>query len=389
MITHNDTGSTAACISFINIFRQVLEMKVAPDPEWWLNTYVQTARELEFNAAYSPRGGEFRNYSGPIWRFVEEKVADAYRNKLSTLEACNSWYSGAYLLETIPCVIYILMQHGHDPEEAIVRAVNDTRDGDTVAAIVGAAVGALHGKERLPKRWLDNLLGRTSYDDDGRIYDLLTKAKSVFWDQTIVPIATPNLSVQESVRKPFARSYVVVRDMLWGGCYPGDKNPAMERSKLDGLLDCGIGLVINLMEPGELSHGGEAFVAYERKLKEAASLRGLDIEVAHYPIPDNCIPSNELMDQILAAIDDSIQRGIPVFVHCWGGKGRTGTVIGCYLARRGIAVGSAALAKIRELRENSRDPKAYSRSPSTSDQIKMVMSWPYGTESRENGILHS
>ena len=81
----------------------------------------------------------------------------------------------------MPCVIYILMQHGHQPEEAIVRAVNDTKDNDTVAAIVGAAVGALHGKDKLPARWVSGLLGRTTADDDGRIFELLTKAEQVFW----------------------------------------------------------------------------------------------------------------------------------------------------------------------------------------------------------------
>ena len=40
----------------------------------------------------------------------------------------------------------ILMRHGEDPEEAIVRAVHDTQDNDSIAAIVGAAVGALHGR---------------------------------------------------------------------------------------------------------------------------------------------------------------------------------------------------------------------------------------------------
>jgi ADP-ribosylglycohydrolase len=54
----------------------------------------------------------------------------------------------------VPTVIYILMRHGHDPEEAIVRAVNDTKDNDTVAAIVGAAVGALARPVR-PARPLD------------------------------------------------------------------------------------------------------------------------------------------------------------------------------------------------------------------------------------------
>ena len=89
------------------------------------------------------------------------------------LAACDRWYSGAYLLETVPSVIYILGRHGHDPEEAIVRAVNDTKDNDTVAAIVGAAVGALHGKSNLPMRWIDDLLGRTGSDDDRRIFQLI------------------------------------------------------------------------------------------------------------------------------------------------------------------------------------------------------------------------
>jgi ADP-ribosylglycohydrolase len=56
------------------------------------------------------------------------------------LDACNRWHSGAYLLETIPSALYILMNYTHDLEEAIVRAVNDTYDNDTIAAIVGAAV---------------------------------------------------------------------------------------------------------------------------------------------------------------------------------------------------------------------------------------------------------
>ena len=47
---------------------------------------------------------------------------------------------GAYRLETVSKLLYLLMQHSHNPEEALIRAVNDTRDNDTVAAIVGAAV---------------------------------------------------------------------------------------------------------------------------------------------------------------------------------------------------------------------------------------------------------
>jgi ADP-ribosylglycohydrolase len=62
-----------------------------------------------------------------------------------------------------------LARYGDDPEEAMIRAVNDTRDNDTVGAIVGAAVGALHGEKALPMRWRASLLGHTGVNDDGRI----------------------------------------------------------------------------------------------------------------------------------------------------------------------------------------------------------------------------
>ena len=119
-------------------------------------------------------------YKGPIWKFVHEKVGAAYKRNLSVVEACNSWYSAAFLLETVPSVIYILMKHGRDLEEAIVRAVNDTKDNDTIGAIVGAAVGALHGKRAIPERWFKKLLCRTSYTDDGRVFELLKEAKTTW-----------------------------------------------------------------------------------------------------------------------------------------------------------------------------------------------------------------
>jgi len=78
------------------------------------------------------------------------------------------------------------MHHGHEPEEAIVRAVNDTKDNDTVAAIVGAAVGALHGAKAMPERWRANLTGRTLAGgkhegedvDDRRIFELIDRARA-------------------------------------------------------------------------------------------------------------------------------------------------------------------------------------------------------------------
>jgi ADP-ribosylglycohydrolase len=182
MLTHNDSASIAACLSFVHLLWSLLQMDRPPQPRWWLEAYVRVARDLEIDDTYRPRGGDFTGYHGTLWRYVEERVTEADRRGLSVLEACSSWHSGAYLLETMPCVLYILMRHGHDAEQAIVRSVNDTWDNDTVAAIVGAAVGALHGKAGIPERWIANLAGRTAERDDGRVFALLAEAKNLwFW----------------------------------------------------------------------------------------------------------------------------------------------------------------------------------------------------------------
>jgi ADP-ribosylglycohydrolase len=176
MITHNDSGSIATCLAFVKMLWQLLQMNRPPDSEWWLRTFVETANDCEMDI-YRPRNHHLGNYEGPIWRFVEQRVSEAYKSKLSVREAGNGWYSGAYLLETVPTVIHILMLYGSDPQEAIIRAVNDTKDNDTIAAIVGAAVGALHGRKALPERWINNLSGRTSESDDGRVFELIQRAK--------------------------------------------------------------------------------------------------------------------------------------------------------------------------------------------------------------------
>ena len=178
-ITHHDTMSTASCVAFIMLLWDLIGRSEAPEPAWWIDTFVDVLRPLEVEATYQPRAPGLE-WAGPLSGFIDRYVRPALDEDLDTITACDRWYSGAYLLETVPCVLYILARHGHDPEEAIVRAVNDTRDNDTVGAIVGAAVGALHGRGALPERWIAGLLGRTGVDDDGEIFRLIDEAATLW-----------------------------------------------------------------------------------------------------------------------------------------------------------------------------------------------------------------
>ncbi len=180
MITHNDSASNACCIAFIQILWECLHFKHTPEPTWWIDAYVSAACDLEGKTALLSRNPGLP-YEGPLWQFVDREVRKALEQNWSTLEACERWHSGAYLMETMPCVLYILSMYGDHPEEAIVRAVNDTKDNDTVAALVGAVIGALHGRAGLPARWIGGLLGRITGKDDWHMFELIETAKQTFW----------------------------------------------------------------------------------------------------------------------------------------------------------------------------------------------------------------
>jgi len=181
MLTHNDSGNIASCVAFVSMLWELLGRRAAPEPEWWIERYSSIASQLEGDTAYEPGYERCGAYTGPLWKYAVDRCLSALAQRRSVLDACESWGSGAYLMETMPSVLYILARHGHDPETAIVRAVNDTKDNDTVAAIVGAAVGALHGLAGLPDRWISGLSGLIRQDDRENVFRLLFHAKQVFW----------------------------------------------------------------------------------------------------------------------------------------------------------------------------------------------------------------
>ncbi len=182
MLTHNETGNIASCVSFINLLWHLLPMHGSPEPVWWIDTFSSYAQKLEGNGTrYKVTRSGVAEYEGPLSSYVSQVCRDAYERRRSSVEACDSWGSSAYLMETLPSALYILALHGHDPEAAIVRAVNDTKDNDTIAAIVGCAVGALHGLAGLPERWVRNLSGRIREGGDSEVFRLIYRAKQAFW----------------------------------------------------------------------------------------------------------------------------------------------------------------------------------------------------------------
>ncbi|HEX2949642.1 MAG TPA: DUF6569 family protein [Armatimonadota bacterium] len=175
---------------------------------------------------------------------------------------------------------------------------------------------------------------------------------------------------------PFPRSYWVRPGQLLAGCYPGAPSQREASRKLRGLLDVGIQVVISLMEPEETDHQGQAFTPYADQLDRLAAKRDISVTCLRLPIPDQCVPTRETMREILDTIDAMLENELPTYIHCWGGRGRTGTVVGCWLARHGVANGDEALRQVQYLRRN--DPTVNQPSPENQIQCNMVRNWREG-----------
>ncbi|GIS99317.1 MAG: hypothetical protein CM1200mP26_10300 [Acidimicrobiales bacterium] len=59
------------------------------------------------------------------------------------------------------------------------------------------------------------------------------------------------------------------------------------------------------------------------------------------------VPATRL---ILDDLDSFLEQGRNVYVHCWGGSGRTGTIIGCWIRRHGLADADETLDCLTSLR---------------------------------------
>ena len=161
-------------------------------------------------------------------------------------------------------------------------------------------------------------------------------------------------------------SYWVIPGRFLAGEYPGSEIDSEARPKLRRLLAAGVTFFVDLTEDGVMN-------PYAAALAEEAAAVGSSVTHIRMPLRDMGVPSRSFMDAILHAIDDALAAGRVVYVHCWGGIGRTGTVVGCYLVQHGMT-GREALDAIRRLRRGT--PDGNQASPQTEEQLEMIMSWP-------------
>ncbi len=144
-------------------------------------------------------------------------------------------------------------------------------------------------------------------------------------------------------KKLLSNSYWIIPGQFLIGPYPGSLDDRREQMKIRYLSNMGIQLYIDLTTTGEISSNGEPLLLYEKFLPA-------DTVYKHIPIEDRTAPPIYVMDKILNCIDEALFENKPIYLHCRGGKYRTGMVACCFFIRHNIARQKGVLGLLESLR---------------------------------------
>lgn len=240
---------------------------------------------------------------------------------------------------SVPIAIKAYLENNSfSAEKALRLAISMGGDSDTIGAMTASIAGA------------------ASFDVVGGNFnkELITKCRA------LLPTDLLNINdrFEAFVSRPLYQSYYVDRK-LFAGEYPGDKYGELAETKLKRMRHFGVRHFVDLTEEGELN-------PYRQLLPS-------DTGYLRFPIKDVDVPGSvEAVHQLIGNIEYLMQQDGYTYIHCWGGVGRTGTIMACYEAWQ---MEDPTLEKaLTAMRSNFRNmPKsAHRKSPETHEQIDFV-----------------
>ena len=176
------------------------------------------------------------------------------------------------------------------------------------------------------------------------------------------------------MQAPIPNSYWLKPRRFAAGEYPGARTTEEAENKLRMLLTAGLDHFIDLTEENE------GLAPYAQMLAHLGEDLGIPASHQRIAIRDAGVPRTAArMSKTLDAIDSALAAGSNVYLHCWGGVGRTGTTVGCWLVRHGMT-GEQALAHIAGLWRGVAKAHRLPHSPETREQAHYVRAWHERTQ---------
>lgn len=270
---------------------------------------VDACRYFGLVLARAVRGAAKKEVLAPVELGLVPEVAAVAAGSFREKEPPAIRGSG-YVVESLEAALWAFARSDSFREGALL-AVNLGDDADTTGAVYGQLAGAFYGEGAIPAEWRERLALRATIE---------RLAGGLFRRSGLVPMP---------------ESFWIEPGRLLAGKYAGAPAEEEAARRVRGLAAAGITLVL------DLTHADDRLAPYESLLP--AGVRRLSV-----PVPDFSAPSLEELERALAAIDAELADGGGVYVHCWGGCGRTGAVVASWLVRQGLDA-DAALARFGEL----------------------------------------
>ena len=126
--------------------------------------------------------------------------------------------------------------------------------------------------------------------------------------------------------KPDPNTYWVLPGKLLAGEYPGNPSPAQAKLRLRRFLNAGVRHFVDLTEADELLENYRSLLTAEAQILHVA-VTYTRISIRDYSVPQR----PDVMRRILDTINANVEQDGITYVHCWGGMGRTGLVVDCWL----------------------------------------------------------
>jgi hypothetical protein len=161
--------------------------------------------------------------------------------------------------------------------------------------------------------------------------------------------------------RPLPNSYWVLPGRLLAGEHPSGGIAADVPARLQQLIQAGIDCYVDLTEPGEQPDYCPLLPRHAEYLRSA--------------IADTSVPFNVSQTRaLLAAIRAALAGERRVYVHCRAGIGRTGLIIGCFLAEEARS-GRKAITHLNRLWRQSARAQSWPQVPQTSEQADYIRRW--------------
>ncbi len=145
-VTHIDAASAACSLAWANLLWELACQPAPPPGPFYWERFSEVLRQVQRNVPYAAVAPRYDGWRGTPLDFFEMVLEEARLQGRSFEESREDWAAGPHILEATATALYLLECHGHQPQLAMRLAQAKEADREWLGALVGAALGAMHGQ---------------------------------------------------------------------------------------------------------------------------------------------------------------------------------------------------------------------------------------------------